>query len=656
MSILSEKFLENYKNKTVPWGFGALSYVTYKRTYSRVTDMSGRHLTPDEIDEHERLGIPTRTEEWWETLRRCFEGAEEIKAGYTQEEAERLYDYMFNLKCSFGGRFLWQLGTQTVRDLGMPSLLNCFFVAVRKPEDFCFIFEHLMLGCGVGFSVRRSDINELPKVKKAVQVTHELTKDADFIVPDSRAGWVNLLRIVLDSYFKTGKSFSYSTILVRPKGAKIRGFGGTASGPEILVEGIKKISAVLQTREGKKLRSVDVLDIANIIGSVVVAGNVRRSAEIALGDADDLLFLRAKRWDLGNIPNHRAMSNNTIYADSYGYLTPEFWEGYNGNGEPYGMVNLGLAQTQGRLGDFIQDVAEGANPCAEIFLESYEPCCLAEVFLNNVQNQSELEDICVLLHKTLKATTQLPSIYKETEEVTKRNARTAIGVTGIAQSYDKLAWLDSTYLALENFDEKWSKLRGWNKSIKLTTVKPSGTLSLLAGATPGIHPAYAQYYIRRVRIASTSPLVEYCKSLGYVVEFVQGFDGTFDYGTSVVEFPVYVGENAILARDMTAIKQLELVKQLQTIWSDNAVSVTVYYRKEELEEIKSWLEKNYETGIKSCSFLLHSEHGFSQAPYEEIDADRFNSILKNIGSGEFLEGRIEDLSDDECATGVCPIR
>lgn len=210
--------------------------------------------------------------------------------------------------------------------------------------------------------MKRADINELPRVKTNVTVRHESTKDADFIVPDSRQGFVSLLRKVLDAYFYTGESFIYSTILVRGKGEAIKGFGGKAAGPLPLIDGIDKIVKIFQSREGKKLRSIDVLDIANIIGSIVISGNVRRSAQIAVGDSDDVLFLRAKRWDLGNIPNWRAFSNNTISADSVDYLTDEFWQGYNGNSEAYGLFNKKLAESYGRLGERIKDKCELPNP------------------------------------------------------------------------------------------------------------------------------------------------------------------------------------------------------------------------------------------------------------------------------------------------------
>lgn len=634
--IITNEFVRPYLSRPVPWGFAGLGQIVYQRTYARAK--------------------PDGTKETWpETIQRCINGAQEIGAGYTPVEAEILFDHMFNLRCSFGGRMLWQLGTSTVSRFGLASLLNCWFVAMREPEDLCFLFEHLMLGGGVGFSVERSNIHEWPRVKEGVTVTHEPgAKDSDFIVPDSRQGWVELLRKTLEAFFATGKAFTFSTVLVRGAGEAINGFGGTASGPRILTEGIAKICAVLAARAGKKVRSVDVLDLGNIIGSVVVAGNVRRSAELALGDPDDYLYLRAKRWDLGAIPNHRAMSNNSIMADSFEQIPPAVWASYEGQGEPYGFVNTRLAQSVGRVGEKKADNCEGTNPCAEIPLADGEACNLCEIFLPNVESQAQLHEICGLLWKTQKAVWNLPALYQKTTDIVKKNRRIGMGVTGICQALDKVEWLDGAYQVLRKYDRIHSAILGIPESIRLTTVKPSGTLSLLAGVTPGVHPAYAAHYIRRVRLSSDDALVPLCRAAGHKVEFVRGFDGSDDHTTVVVEFPCKAPAGTVLAKDTTAVDQLELVKRLQTVWADNAVSVTVYFRKEELPSIKAWLKENYESSVKSVSFLPHSDHGFDQAPYEEISEDQYHAIVKRLtplaapADGEALEL--------ECAGGACPIR
>ena len=657
-NILSKEFVNKYKSKQPKWGFNGLGYIVYKRTYARLKEDGN-------------------TEEWHETIERCINGAQKIGAEYTKEEAEKLFDYVFNLKCNFAGRMLWQLGTSTVDRFGANSLLNCWFTSINEPKAFLFLFENLMLGGGVGFSIRREDVMELPKIRKDVTITHQATKDADFIIPDTREGWVKLLENVLNAFYVTGKSFTYSTILIRGAGEKINGFGGKASGPSILIEGMTKITNIFKGREGKKLRSIDALDICNIIGSIVVAGNVRRSAEIALGDPDDILYMRAKNWGSGNIPNWRGMSNNTLYVDDYSHLMEEFWtNGYEINaetgyasGEPYGFFNLPLSQKYGRLKDGPMkdsklypadtDNVVGTNPCGEISLSNYECCNLCELYLNNIQSEEELNECARLLYKAQKAIAALPFIHEETNKIVHKNMRLGMGVTGICQSFDKIGWLDKCYVNLRKFDKEWSKQRGWPESIKLTTVKPSGTLSLLGGATPGVHPAFAKHYLRTVRMSSSDKLVQICKDLGYHTEFLVNFDGSENYDTVVVYFPCETPEGALLAKDTSLIEQLNLVKQIQEIWSDNAVSVTAYYKPEELNDLKEWLKENYKNSVKSVSFLLHKEHGFKQAPYQEIDEETYlkakskvkplSDVVLNAGTGDLIQGI-------ECEGGACPIR
>lgn len=646
--LLPESFLDKYKDTQPPWGFNGVGYVVYKRTYARrITE-----------------GL---TEEWWQTIARCINGAQKIGAQYTKTEAQVLFDLVFNLKCSFGGRMLWQLGTSTVDRFGLASLLNCYYIGMTELEDFCFLFEHLMLGGGVGFSVKRENIYQLPKVKDEVEVTHKETNDADFIVPDSREGWVELLRRILNSFFVTGKSFSYSTVLVRKRGTLIKGFGGVASGPEILVEGMQTITNILKSRANKRLRSVDVLDINNLIGSIVVAGNVRRSAEIAIGDPDDYLFIRAKNWSNGKIPNWRGNSNNTIAADCPEQISKEFWSiGYEvddktkmAKGEPYGLVNLPLCRTRGRLIDEaleIEDNCEGVNPCAEITLADGEACNLCEIFLNNIDSAYELQLCAKLLYKTQKVIWTLPCLYKKTKDIVQKNMRIGLGVTGICQSLDKIEWLDACYVELRRFDKEWSQQRGWPVSVKYTTVKPSGTLSLLSGSTPGVHPAYSRYFIRRITIASDDPLVEICKDAGLSWEYKLNFDGTEDRNSILIQFPCAMPENTLTSKDMSALRQLELVKELQTYWADNSVSVTVYYKPEELEGIKKWISENYKDNCKTLSFLLHTEHGFKQAPYEEIDENTYTTMSSEVKPIIIKNGYSSEVLNVECSSGACPIR
>jgi intein/homing endonuclease len=1428
-------------NIITPWGM--LGYITYKRTYAR------RLNEKDENDE--------TTEEFRDTIIRVLYGCQkQLKVNFTNNELERAYKYMMKLKFSVAGRFLWQLGTETIDKLGLMSLQNCAFVKIDEPiKPFLWIFDVLMLGTGVGFNIQYENINKLPPVLDVdITVTRHDTKDADFIVPDSREGWVFLLEKMLEAYFYKGESFTYSTILIRSAGTKIKGFGGVASGPEDLVKGLNSIQGILNKRKGQKLTSIDCLDIVNIIASVVVAGNVRRcipagakvhtkeglinieevivgdevlttkgykkvlnnfvqgkqevfivktlygdfkgthnhrmmvynkdnennqdnennykwktigelekgdkliftktkiegnpniklpsftsfnrldriitpvfsndiawlfgyisgncfyneevkaiilnvhshellkkiskilesfgnslriitdidinynkfqlkiisshfynyinthftgqipyfinettftnrmsfimglfesnscsvfndyikldgflcdtytkdlsvllyscgienrpgekmiiiddsvslafmanqqfysksmptalhnypiykinntpiglatvddiqsysycdtydievdevheffcdgflthnSALICMGDCDDIEYLNAKRWDKGNIPNWRCMSNNSVVCNDFSKLPDEFWEGYNGNGEPYGLVNIELSRKIGRIidgyekypdpsvdgfnpcfaGETLIAVADGRgaipikqlaeegkdipvysvnedgiveikmgrhprktginqqlvkvnldnntyvkttlnhkfrlndgriieakdlekgmsltrltkthtkikggdnttyiavntdtlnpgrgkyyehrliarfnNPekfdklynskvkngfikgnvvvhhkdyngfnncpdnleimtfeehsklngendqcgenngmfgkqhnedtkkligekakercknheylkrisqnskkwceenkekavnimlncqqkgynkwceemksktnletflhegilsvnktcehckkefilpfikreiaycsllcsnksveairkrtetknknwtekqketrhkqimvykdlqevlkrdplkkeweneckikeipfrlraaneknvneysfrsfaqlksvaadynhrvksiefieipedvynitvddnhtigiftdfknfagsgiftpnCGEQSISNLEVCCLSELFLPNIENFEEFKDVATIAYRICKHSLMLKCHHKGTENIVHKNYRIGIGITGYLQaSQEQKNWLNDIYEHLREYDIIYSQKHNTPTSVKITTVKPSGTLSLLAGVTPGAHPGIYQYFIRRIRISSSNTaLINLAKSHHYHVEYQKNFDGTDDMNTMIIEFPCSYPIGTILAKDMTAIQQLETIKELQTNWSDNAVSVTIYYRLEELDAIKQWMRKNYNHSVKSCSFLLHNEHGFKQAPYEEITKEHYDELMKKvipITSGKIGVMKDSELQSD-CVGGACPIR
>jgi ribonucleoside-triphosphate reductase len=641
MSIFTPEFISSYENKQVPWGFGGLGEVVYLRTYSRPV-----------------AGL-NRNETWIETIVRAIDGAIEIGAPLSQPQAEQLFDHMFYLRCSLSGRALWQLGTPLVKQFSGTSLNNCYFTNIESVEDFELLFDYLMLGGGVGFSVERSKIHELPKIKPNVTITHERSNDADIIVPDSRTGWRRLLHSVLKSYFDTGKSFSYSTILVREFGAPLKTFGGTASGPGALIDGIEDICKVMKNREGKKLRSIDVLDICNIIGKIVVSGSSRRSAQIAIGDPDDVLFIRAKNWSTGNVPAYRANSNNSIYADHFDEILPELWKGYDGSGEPYGLVNRRLARTYGRLGERkVDNTIEGFNPCAEIGLGDGESCNLSTLFLPNIESYEQFCEVSELLYMVQKSITRMNYPYDKTTDIVRKNARLGQSITGILQcTEEQVSWLSPAYKKLEALDKEYSKEHGFPTSVRLTTVQPSGTLSLLPGVTPGIHPAFAPYYTRRVRFGAADALVDACRKRGYKVQWDIGIDGREDHTRYVVEFPCQSPTGSVLASEMTAIQQLEWVKKMQTEWADNAVSVTVYYRKEELPSIKAWLTDNYDSSVKSVSFLLHADHNFPLPPYEEITKEQYEKSVSKIDFTIPLQAATGGMLDlDDCSTGACPVR
>lgn len=630
--------------ETTPWG--EIGYVTFKRTYARRLDDSNPN---------------SDTEELHDVVNRELDASDkQLKVGFTNEEKLLYYNTRMNLKWSVAGRFMWQLGTNTVDKLGLPSLQNCAGVVVDSPiRPFTWTFEMLMLGSGVGYNIQREYVYQLPKLKDKIEIKRVDAADADFIVPDTREGWVKLLGKVLKAHFYTGKGFTYSVQLVRSKGAVIKGFGGLASGPEELCWGMNEISNILNSRANRKLRPIDCLDIMNIIGFVVVSGNVRRSAQIAIGDYDDMQFLKAKRWDLGPIPNWRSMSNNSVACDDIERLPQEFWDTYK-QGEPYGLINLELSRKIGRTGEteYSDEGVVVYNPCAEQSLNNYETCCLGMVYLPMISSYDELIQCLQLCYRMCKHSLALHCSLPETEDIVHSLMRMGIGMPGYLQATEEQkGWLNDAYKWLRQYDIDYSKQHGFPVSIKLTTSKPDGTNALLPGVTPGclVNPA-GPYYIRRIRMATNSNLLDVCKAHGYHVEPQINFDGSIDNTTMVVEFPCKVPETTPIAGNFSWKEQIDVIRRVQREWSDNAVSCTVTYNLEDLEDIKEYLKTYYKDEIKTISFLLYQNHGFKQAPYETISKERYEELIKNTKPITSITVKETDFDVLECENGACPIK
>lgn len=618
-----------------------LAQVVFKRTYSRPTENG-------------------RTETWEETVNRVIKGNIRNYEGtdlLEPNEAERLFYYLYNRKATPAGRGLWLSGTETHKNLGGIGLNNCYYLNGDDYHNFAIAQDLLMLGGGVGMSVEHRYVSKLPRIKKNVQVVNKETKDADFIVPDSREGWVALTQKVLKSFFETGESFSYSCILVRGAGEPIAGFGGLASGKVPLINFITKITALLSQREGRSMRPIDVLDLLCCIGEMVVAGNVRRSALMIQGDCWDKQFLLSKRWDLGNIPTQRAMANMSVVCDDIEDLHPLFWKTYE-HGEPFGLINRTNMQKYGRMGELRKDTSCGTNPCGEVPLESHESCNLTEIYLPRLDGPEEFFEAARLMYRWAKRVSCEHYHQPATDRVVKKNRRLGIGITGCLQSeLFEETLLDKVYRSIREEDKKYSAQLGVNESIRLTTVKPSGSISLLADVTPGIHPAYSKYYIRRVRIAASDPLIPMLKEAGHHIEPVVRFDGSFDHDTLVVEFPCTTPDGTPTAdENWDTWKQLEVLKKAQKYWSDNSVSVTVYYKREEIPQIKDWIRDNL-SELKTVSFLCHSEHGFKQAPYEAISQETYEKMMRSLKPIN-LNGvaNAPDVELEECAGGICPVK
>ncbi|MEK0209959.1 ribonucleoside-triphosphate reductase, adenosylcobalamin-dependent [Bifidobacterium mongoliense] len=725
--------------------WGPLGWVTYKRTYARFLD-----------EEH-------RTEDWEETVKRVVEGNinldprlhdidpnavseddRKIVDGL-QDEAKRLYSLIYGLSATPSGRNLWVSGTDYQRRHG-DSLNNCWFVAIRPqpygksalvPDyleakqpavsmPFAFMFDQLMKGGGVGFSVTRDNTSRIPAVARTTDLTIVIdgangsaeesrasgAVDRDewlaqrkasgtdsarspffSTIPDTREGWVLALAAVIDAHFGYFNGDGSSLVLdasdIRPRGARIHGFGGTASGAAPLIEMLRDVNETLNASLGRGLSAVDATDIGNLIGKAVVAGNVRRSAELALGDWDDEGFVTMKQ-DQTKLYHHRWASNNSVAVSGDPEQYERIADAIRTNGEP-GIVDLDLSRHYGRLADGRSETsdahAEGTNPCGEITLENGEPCNLFEVFPNIAEQQGwDLNEAFSLAARYTKRVTFGSYDWEVSRNVIERNRRIGISISGIQDwfltrfghrvvvgtdengrpRYDQNAVtvMNGLYQAVVDADKRYSAELGCSPSLKHTTVKPSGTVSKLAGVSEGMHFHYAPYLIQRIRFQEDDPLLPALKACGYTIE-----PDVYTKHTMCVEFPVRAAnadaKDFASAGSVSAREQLATQAFLQTYWADNAVSCTVTFRDEEKPSLPAVLSQ-YAGSIKSTSMLPYTGSGFKQAPKEPISKAQYEEILARIsGDAQEVFARMNvntDLKDLElvnqtdCAGGACPVR
>ncbi len=619
---LDTSFVETYKSKKVRWG--GLGYVVFKRTYARSLENGN-------------------TEEWYQTIERVVNGTYSLQKNHckslnlywneekSQASAKEMYDRIFNFKFLPPGRGLWAMGTDMIYKQGSASLNNCAFVSTEDLESdpvepFMFLMDMEMLGVGVGAdTLGKGKINV--NKKTVVEETH--------IVPDTREGWVELLGIILKAYFVKGATYP-STIdysLIRPAGLPIKGFGGVSSGKDPLELLVKEITTLLDTflgdEESKPITSTIIVDICNYIGKCVVAGNVRRTAEIMFGTPDDEEFLDLKT-DMEKLSSHRWASNNSVLAH-VGMDYTQIAKRIEINGEP-GLIWLENARTFGRSKDKNTDDfrVKGTNPCGEQFLESYELCNLVETF---PAHHDSLEDFMTTLkyaYLYAKSVTLTPTHNARTNQVMMRNRRIGCSMSGIVQAINKFGldtfrtFCDQGYQKVKEYDRQYSEWLCIPRSVRMTTVKPSGTVSLLCGATPGVHQEHSEYYIRRVRLSKNSPLLDILIKAGYHTEPCK-----YQPGSIVVSFPMKVENFKKAKADVTLWEQVALCAFMQQHWSDNSVSNTITFNKQEAKDIPILLSF-FEDKLKSVSMLPLMDHSYEQAPYESITQRQYEIMMQPI--------------------------
>lgn len=630
MFELPKAFVDEYRQRPVQFGWNGLGEVAFYRTYSRKDNRSVQGM-----------------EGWADVAERCINGMYEFQrtwchatgVNWNIEKAERsakeAFDLMFNFKWSPPGRGLWMAGTDFVMQRGVvEALQNCAFIssefiAEERGDFFRWLMEMSMLGVGVGFDTRGAG---------RLQVQRPLrTSVQNHTIPDTRQGWALSVELLINSYLDATATITFDYSQIRPRGAAIYGFGGVASGPAPLIELHESIRHILDARLGRTIDSRTIVDLCNLVGKCVVAGNVRRSAEIAFGAPTDSQFVNLKNYDMNpERKDYGWVSNNSIFAEVGMDYTDAAQRTYE-NGEP-GYFWIENARKHGRMDglyNYADADAMGANPCVEQVLHHREMCTLVEIYLPRCKSKFEFERAIKYAYLYGKSTTLVSSQISDpqTRAVMEQNRRIGLSVTGITQFAGMHGmstlrdWLDHGHHITGYYDRLYSQWLGCNESIRRTSVKPSGTVSLVAGVTPGIHFNVAnRFHIRRMIISDDSHLIEPLRAAGYPME-----ESAYAPGSYSVSFPVDAGVGVRSESDVSMREQLDLIAMVQRHWADNAVSATVKFDRKTTApaDIKNALD-TYQHRLKGISFLPAEGHGYVQAPYESIDDSEYRRLMGQI--------------------------
>jgi ribonucleoside-triphosphate reductase len=666
---LSDEFVNKYNNTPAPFGFSdagsnSLGEITFIRTYSRVKEDGTK-------------------ERWHEVCRRVIEGMYSVQKNHAkdnrlpwndnkaQKSAQEAFQRMFELKWTPPGRGLWAFGTpMTMEKRNSASLQNCAMVSTRDLDRndpgalFAWVMDALMLGIGVGFDTLGQD--------KQMSIYAPTEPASVYEIPDTREGWVESVRLLINSFLRQNQpiqEFTYD--LIRPLGAPIKGFGGVASGPAPLIDLHTRIRNVIGSRAGEALDSRAIVDLVNLIGTCVVSGNVRRSATLALGTPEDQGFINLKNPEVfpernsydPQKPGWAWMSNNSIAAE-VGTKYEDYVDLIADNGEP-GFIWLDVARDYGRLADapdYKDTRIMGFNPCAEQPLESYELCTLVEVHLNRHDSKEDFLKTLKFAYLYGKTVTLMPTHWQQTNGIMQRNRRIGTSLTGIAAFADEHGlpvireWMDEGYSTIRKYDHSYSEWLCVRESVRVTTVKPSGSVSLLSGATPGVHwgPG-GEFYLRAIRFGNTDPMMHLFKAAGYRIE-----DDLVSANTSVVYFPVASGHKRS-EKEVSLFEKIGLAATAQKYWSDNGVSVTLSFDKENEKKFIAPALNMYEGQLKAVSFLPMGDKIYPQQPYSEITREEYNAYVGKIGKIDWsaIYDGIENLEaagEAYCSTDACEIK
>ena len=666
---LSEDFLNGYKNRKAPFGYrdaagNSVGEITFLRTYSRLKE-DGTKETWVDVCERVINGMYSLQKDHAKNNRLPWS---DTKAAASAKEA---FERLFELKWSPPGRGLWVMGTPIVMaQRNSAALQNCAFVSTKEmtkadpSRPFTFLMEASMLGVGVGFDDKGAD-KDFP--------IYEPQGEETYVVPDTREGWVKSLEIIINAYLRPDQKnpvFDYSE--VRPAGTPIKTFGGTAAGHEPLERLHNHITQLFAGRSGEKVTRRDLADIGNMIGVCVVSGNVRRSAELLIGRIDDPDFLNLKNAEIypernsydPASPGWAWMSNNSVEAYVGANLDP-IVEGIARNGEP-GVVWLDVSRQYGRLVDPPNNKdyrVEGYNPCAEQSLESYEMCTLVETYLNRHESLEDYKRTLKFAYLYAKTVTLLPTHWSETNGIMQRNRRIGTSMSGVANFADNRGlptlreWMDEGYKTIKYYDTTYSEWLGIRESIKTTTVKPSGTVSILAGESPGVHwTPGGKYFMRTIRFGNSDPMLPLFKMANYKVEPASENPET----TSVVYFPIK-SESKRAEKDVSIYEKMALAAYAQRYWSDNSVSVTISFNPETESEAVGTVLHLYDGQLKTVSFLPSGNFTYPQMPYQQITEEEYVNegemkLFPIDFAGVYAGMAADAIGESFCTTDACEVK
>jgi ribonucleoside-diphosphate reductase alpha chain len=609
-----------------------------------------------------------RREHWSETVARYFDFMTEhlkTKQNYTlsPELRKELETAVVNLEVVPSMRAVMTAGPALERQ--NVAAFNCSYLPIDDPKAFDEAMYILLCGTGVGFSVEQQYVSKLPEVPEQL-----FASQTTIVVSDSKEGWAKSLRQLIALLY-SGEVPRYDLSKVRPAGARLKVFGGRASGPGPLEELFKFTIAKFRGAVGRRLSSIECHDILCKIGEVVVVGGVRRSAMISLSDLSDDKMAHAKAGNWWDGQGQRALANNSAtYAEtpSIGQFMREWSSIYESHSGERGIFNREASQKQAaKNGRRDETYAFGTNPCSEIILRPYQFCNLSSCIVRSYDTVSTLENkvrLATILGTFQASLTEFPYLRKIWEKNTKEEALLGVSMTGICDNEllnnpddeDLPARLERLRDVAITTNIEFAATIGINQSVAVTAIKPEGTVSQLCSTASGIHPQHSKYYIRRVRADNKDPLTQFMLSSGFVGEPCYLKPDS----TTVFSFPVKVDDGGLLREDLTAIQHLRLWLLFQRHYCEHKPSVTISVREDEWMDVGAWVYRHFDE-VTGVSFLPMDGGTYKQAPYEECDEETYNKLKALVPNAVDWENfkeyddNVEGAQTLSCTAGGCEI-